>query len=42
MKGRIIVPDKRIILSNNILKSGTKIFWKDKTINNILRRTTND
>jgi len=39
LKGRIIVPDDRIFLNNAVfISSGTKLFWKDKTINRIMER----
>jgi len=38
LKGRIIVPDDRILLSRAAFTSGTKLFWKDKTINRIMER----
>ena len=36
--GEIIVPDGFKILNVAVFPSGTKLFWKDKTINRIMER----
>ena len=39
MKGTIIIPSERTILSTIELESGSNIIWVDKTVNGLLKRS---
>ena len=38
MNGRLIIPNDRILISTIVLESGTKVLYKDHTMNKIYSR----